>query len=350
MAAPVTRTVRSVRPLAIVLVLACGSGSDSPASPEPYARPAYTFLSETALYANFAARTLAQGVAVFEPAFRLWSDGAEKRRWIQLPAGTAIDTSDMDHWQFPIGTRVWKQFSLGEVPLETRLIERYGGARDEYWMGAFIWDEDQSDARFVELGQKDLLGTPHDAPASEQCGACHNGEPGRILGFSALQLGQDRADAELAQGQPHADTAPWTLARLEGEQRLSSPPPEGASYAPPGDTTAAQALGYLHANCGHCHNPRGTSWPDTQMVLRLAVESPSVEETDLYGSIVNQALQYYRGEGGSLRVTPGDPQASALINRMQARGPKEQMPPLATERADPAGVDLISQWITSLSP
>jgi hypothetical protein len=355
MAAPIRPRIAgvagSVRLLVSVFLLACGSGSESsaPAAPQPYARPVYTSLRETALYANFADRTLAEGVVPFEPAFALWSDGADKQRWIQLPEGTAIDTSDMDRWLFPIGTRVWKQFALGGVALETRLIERYGSERDEYWMGAFVWNADQSDATFVELGQEDLLGTPHDAPASERCGACHNGEPGRILGFSALQLGQSPENAELT-GPVEGGGGQWTLARLQSEERLSAPPPAGPARALPEDATTAAAFGYMHANCGHCHNPRGTSWPDTQMVLRLDVESPSAEDTELYRSVVNQELQYYRGESVNLRVTPGDAQASALVGRMSVRGPKEQMPPLATELVDPVGIDLISQWITSLPP
>jgi hypothetical protein len=39
------------------------------------------------------------------------------------------------------------------------------------------------------------------------------------------------------------------------------------------DPATTAALGYLHANCGHCHNQNGTSWPDTQMMLRSVVIS-----------------------------------------------------------------------------
>ena len=37
----------------------------------------------------------------FTPRYALWSDGAAKRRWIRLPAGTTIDTSNTDAWDFP---------------------------------------------------------------------------------------------------------------------------------------------------------------------------------------------------------------------------------------------------------
>src|SRR5262245_34989426 len=61
-------------------------------------------LSETGLYSNLAAGELAPGVFAYTPAFELWSDAALKQRWILLPAGQQIDTSNMDEWRFPQGT------------------------------------------------------------------------------------------------------------------------------------------------------------------------------------------------------------------------------------------------------
>jgi hypothetical protein len=68
-------------------------------------------LSCTGLYADIATKTLAQGVRSYQPAVPLWSDGAQKARWIELPPGTQIDASDPSEWTFPVGTKVWKEFS-----------------------------------------------------------------------------------------------------------------------------------------------------------------------------------------------------------------------------------------------
>lgn len=323
------------RSTAIALVLAAGAACGSEGGAALAGEPTYTRLSETGLYADIAAAALAPGVREFEPSYKLWSDGADKARWIALPEGATIDTSDMDRWSFPVGTRAWKEFSLAGVRLETRLIERYGSGPADYWMGAFVWDVDGRDAVLSETGAENLLGTEHDAPARDRCPACHNGEPGRVLGFSAFQLTPSSAldlDALVAQG--------W----------LSTPPAAEASYAPGGDAVSAAALGYLHANCGSCHNPRGTAWPDTQMRLRLDVDATSVRTSDVIDSLINQRLQYYRDQDGAitLRVVPGHPESSGLIARMQVRGPKEQMPPLATERVDAAGVATVEEWIASL--
>src|SRR5947209_7643500 len=79
-------------------------------------------LRETGLYAPGSSERIATDALPFSPQYPLWSDGAEKRRWIRLPRGTQIDARDPDHWVFPVGTRIWKEFSLGRR-LETRMLE-----------------------------------------------------------------------------------------------------------------------------------------------------------------------------------------------------------------------------------
>src|SRR5262249_6060034 len=76
--------------------------------PMPPATP-----TATGLYCNIADYSITPGLLPFQPQFVLWSDGAEKSRWIYLPPGTKIDTIDPDHWSFPVGTRFWKEFRYG---------------------------------------------------------------------------------------------------------------------------------------------------------------------------------------------------------------------------------------------
>src|SRR5262245_54168229 len=54
-------------------------------------------LSATGLYADIATKELAAYAQPFAPQFLLWSDGADKQRWVYLPEceGT-IDTTDMN--------------------------------------------------------------------------------------------------------------------------------------------------------------------------------------------------------------------------------------------------------------
>jgi hypothetical protein len=307
----------------------------TPDAPTAYPRPEYTHLYETGLFTDRAMSAVADGIVEFRPRFVLWSDAADKQRWIKLPPGTRVDTRDMDRWTFPIGTKFFKLFSHGSNKLETRLIERYGPGPQDYWMGAFVWNAEGTDAVFAVDGAQDINGTQHDAPAQKLCPACHNGDDGRVLGFSAMQLSRTPSGP--------------TLRDVVARGWLSDPPPADADYTPPGNDVVSTALGYLHANCGHCHNPHGTSWPDTNMNLRLRVGDKTPEDTGAYQSAVGQKLNYFvRQPGIMLRIAPGDPTTSAVIFRMSSRVTKVGMPPLATEIVDMAGVDVVTRWIASL--
>jgi len=328
-----------------LLAAGCGSGPGVPPPPGPYPRPSYVTLAETGLYDDPSAQTVTKDAAAFEPTYRLWSDAASKRRWVRLPPGTQIDSSDMDHWVLPIGTKLWKEFSRDGTLLETRLVERYGEGAEDYWWGSFVWNADQSEATLAVDGAQDINGTTHDAPAQEKCAVCHRGDVGRVLGLSALQMSRPKN----AGGAAAARVGP-TLADLAARGLLSAPPPEGETpYAVPGDATTAAALGYLHANCGHCHNENGTSWPDTQMVLRLETGEHDAATSAVYQSLVDRELQHWRGGAITLRVAAGDPAASAVVARMATRGTEDQMPPLATEDVDDDGVAALRAWIASLS-
>ena len=306
-------------------------------------RPSYTMLSETGLYSNIATKTIAANTMEFEPAHVLWSDGAEKTRWIQLPSGQQIDTSNMDHWKFPIGTKVFKEFAntdAGYLRLETRLIERWGPNPGDFWMGSFEWNSDESDAVFRPLGAQNVRGTNHDLPGESDCIRCHGGEEHRILGFSAVQLSHNKA---------------INLKQLALAGQLTNPPPANTDYPVPGNSTESQALGYLHANCGHCHNPEfatqclnQTGGVANGVKLRVYTTDATVEATDAYTSNVGQPLQFWPHGTITLRIAPGNPDMSAVLFRMESRTETDQMPPSFTEDTDVAGNLLVRAWIMSL--
>lgn len=316
---------------------AAGSHSEEPdwilpvvSWPDPETEKPF-MLSQTGLYRDMVREQLAPDLIAFEPAHPLWSDGSTKRRWVRIPKGSPIDTSDMDHWQMPVGTVFFKEFSRDGVRVETRAIARTGPERFDYWMGAFVWNEAGTDAQFRPAGETNARGTQHDVPTTTQCGTCHNGEAGRALGFSALQLSTE------------------ALAELARAELLSHPPSDDASLSAPGDAAVSEALGYLHANCGHCHNPNGSARPDTNMNLRLDVGQSTPESTNAYLTTVNVELQYFDDTDLEYRMVPGAPERSALIERMRERGTDTQMPPFATELVHDDGVALVTAWIRSLA-
>jgi cytochrome c553 len=279
-------------------------------------------LSLTGLYTDIRAKTLSPRLVEFTPKNVLWSDGAEKHRWFELPEGGQIDSSDMDHWKFPVGTKFFKEFALDGKRLETRLIWRVadtGNREKDTLVGAFLWNEAETDAVFAKDGGQNLRGTEHDAPAADTCWRCHVGEAGHALGLAALQIGDVSA------------------------LPLSAPPAAGTTFAAPNS-----ALGYLHANCGHCHNPEGGAWVDSHMILRLDVDERDATANQVVQSTVGADLEQWINHGYAKRIVAGDPDQSALYARISQRAMNVQMPPIATEKVDDAGVALIRAWIQSL--
>jgi len=291
-------------------------------------------LSQTGLYADIAAGKTMDDLVEYRPAYPLWADGADKRRWMRLPPGARIDTSDPDHWRFPVGTQFFKEFSEGGVPLETRVIERVadtGNDQIDYWMGAFVWKRDGTDAILAPGGAHNVNASQHDVPSQADCWSCHMGEPGHILGFSRVQLSHD-----------DGVNVEW----LERHRLLGAP--LGEPYAIPGDATTAKALGTLNANCGHCHNPNGVAWPDVQMVLRLSGNERTVADTLIVKTTVGVRAVTRTTPARALRIAPGKPDESAVFHRMGRRGDRDQMPPLATKIRDLRGLTAVADWIRSL--
>ncbi|MBT8492288.1 MAG: hypothetical protein KJO07_04445 [Deltaproteobacteria bacterium] len=313
----------------VALVGGCEPFFECPATRSSDYRGLETALSQTGLFADISTEEVDDGVESYRPQFQLWSDGADKRRWIRLPTGSQIDTSDMDAWQFPVGTRVWKEFSRDGVRVETRLIERTGAQLDAWSASSYLWRDDQSDADLQPLGAIDARGTAHDVPAAGECVACHGGRSSYVLGFSAVQLAY-QSDEFL------------TLEDLVDRNLLSAPP--AAVPQVPGNETERQALGYLHANCGHCHNrerPGGDASPcyDPRNILDFwlrvdALDSPEV--TPAYQTAIGS------------KVVPGEPDQSVLIDRVSRRTYIYKMPPLGSDDVDDDAVALLRRWVEGL--
>jgi hypothetical protein len=223
----------------------------------------------------------APGMQAFTPRYPLWTDGAAKRRWILLPAGTSIDASNRDAWDFPRGTKLWKEFAFDRA-VETRLIERLA---DGSWrFAAYVWRDDGSDADLApERGIRALpvAGAPNGryvVPSRNDCLACHEGAPVPVLGYSAVQL----------------------------------------------ETALPPALGYLHGNCGHCHNA-SQAVAGVDMVLAQSAADPAASADATRASVQGRARR--------------------IVERMNSQSPYTRMPPLGVQVPDREGVALVDAFL-----
>ena len=114
--------------------------------------PVPATLSATGLFQNTRALTPAPRLFAYEINAPFWSDHADKRRWIALPAGARIGFAERGDWSLPAGTVAVKHFELAvderdpgrRRRLETRVLvlDGRGGAAGR----TYKWRADGADS------------------------------------------------------------------------------------------------------------------------------------------------------------------------------------------------------------
>lgn len=291
----------------------------------------------TGLYASWATRTIASDVLPYDPGLHLWSDGAAKSRWIRIPAGQKIDTTDMNEWTFPAGTRFWKEFRVGGLKVETRMTWKKSTSNFSWVRTSYAWSQDQTTATELTTGRTNVWGTTYEIPSQSDCTTCHQGRLDGVLGFEAIGLSSPNATGE-------------TMAQLATDNVITTAP--AAPLVIPGNATESAALGWLHANCGtSCHSNSNYALAlSTGFRMRLnAGQLATVMATDTYTTGVGVVSGYQpTPDAGLLRIKPRDTAHSCVHFRDSSRVAGQQMPPLATHIVDTAGVQLVDNWINSL--
>lgn len=306
-------------------------------------------LSQTGLYSDPAAAIVAPGHRSYSPQYPLWTDGARKRRWISLPPGSHIDARNPDAWEFPRGTRLWKEFAF-EQNVETRMIERLPDGRWRYV--SYIWDERGTDAWLAPVDGAKLRpagaapGSTYRVPSQGDCRVCHEGPPTPVLGFSALQLSEER-DPLAPHGEAHgaAGTTLRELVRAGVLRNLPAALLDRAPVIPARSALERAALGYLHGNCGHCHRAADTAVPvDAVFALdALGTDGPMTVLRSLLGG--RSRFRHSAETPPLRRIEPGSADHSLMYLRMASRDARQQMPPLGTAQVDTNALQLIRRWI-----
>jgi hypothetical protein len=308
-------------------------------------------LSQTGLYARGVVGAVDPRNRPFVPQYPLWSDGALKRRWVYVPEGQHIEAIDPDGWEFPVGTRFWKEFSFNGRKAETRML--WKTTEDRWTAATYVWNDDGSEATLApEAGAASSVEVApdriHSVPSRSDCGACH-GSAHEPLGFNRLQLSTDR-DPQAIHAEP-LTAGMLTVKALERERLLSPASGDLWRHPPRINATSANtraALGYLSTNCGTCH--------DGSAAITAAVPSLNYRDVMKDGDAVARSLvgrpsrwQAPGKPGGTLLIDPGSPAESAILLRMKSRRPSSQMPPLGTVIRDEAALRAITEWIAEVT-
>jgi len=280
----------------------------------------------------------AAGLVPFGVNAPLWSDGAEKERFLAIPDGTTITVKPDGDFDFPNGTVLVKTFTLGGKKVETRLFVRHD---DGGWAGySYEWLDDQTDAVLLPSSKKKAVGaqTWH-FPSRSECVRCHTEAAGRSLG---LELGQQNGDHTY----PSTNRIANQLKTLEHigmfAAPLGKPVDQIIAYPDPVGPAAleARARAYLHSNCSNCHRPDGGGRGNMNLVFATPLAATATCNVDPEAGDL--------GIAGAKLLVPGAPDKSLVSVRPHLSG-ANRMPPLGTSLVDEQGLKTIDDYIRSIA-
>lgn len=343
--------------------------------PHTETKPFPRKLSETGLFTSTKDLIPDAGLIPYSVNSPLWSDGAEKERFIALPGDSKIeiDTVTYPHdptypdrgWRFPDGTVLVKTFSMEMEKgnpaslrrLETRILKyrKMPGNDDEYgaqfWSGyTYVWNEDQTDADLLVAEGLDRKLTIKDPgapggqreqvwrfPSRAECTLCHNMAAKYVLGVTTLQMNKVHDYGGKKANQ---------LAVLEKlkvfQNKLAKSPeelPQLVDYRDGAAGSDMRARSYLHSNCAHCHRKWGGGNAEFDLQASIPFSNSNAVNT--------------RPGQGTFKlndpkiVVPGEPDRSMVLERMKITG-LGRMPHVASKVVDQQAVELIGQWIAQL--
>ncbi|WP_246057381.1 SO2930 family diheme c-type cytochrome [Leptospira gomenensis] len=293
----------------------------------------------------------------------LFSDYALKYRTVTLPEGESGSYDPSLIFSLPVGTILTKTFSLPEdfrLPNDNiRIVETRVLIHTETgWRGLpYVWNEAGTDADYRPGGKVEAIsfidanGATQNAnyllPSENQCRMCHetidSGGSKKIvpIGLKARHLNKT---STLSSGANQLDVLKLRNF-LTGVPASATAPRAPNAFDVATGTLEERARAYLDINCAHCHNPNAQSGITSQLFLN--VENANTVHLG-YCKIPGSAGQ---GNGGfTYDIVPGDADHSILKFRLETANAAAMMPALGRSLVHTEGVQLIKDWIDSLTP
>lgn len=315
--------------LALVLVAASPALAEVNAEAILAQRPP-KLLSEFGFFADPGAGLPAGGVVPYRMATALFTDYAEKDRFIYTPAPAPYQVEKA--LEFSVGSAIVKTFRYGGHKVETRVLLH----QEAGWKAfPYVWNEAGTEAELKLAGadltvETDRGAIAYHVPNANQCKGCHvNADKAFVpIGPKVRNLNSGGQLADLV--------AAGVLAEAPADAPAV---PDAFDESQPLDL---RARAYLDVNCGHCHAP-GLPADTSGLYLQW-------EETDpAHLGVMKRPVAAGRGAGAlTYDVVPGDPEASILHYRMAATDPGFMMPEIGRSRVHDEGVALIRDWIAAL--
>ncbi|MCB0846668.1 MAG: hypothetical protein KDE26_25640 [Bacteroidetes bacterium] len=336
----------------LIVLSACTSSSGPGVGKTPFER-----LSEYHFFkGDIANLSPEEGVLPYDLNSPLFTDYAEKARFVWMPKGKSAQYTKDGILNFPEGTALIKNFyyhaDQGDMNspkriVETRLLIK---GSDTWEAHGYIWNDEQTDASLEIVGDIKKVEWTRETgadihldyiiPNKNQCKGCHYNkgilEP---IGPKVRNLNKTYtySDGEKNQLEKWAE-----VGYLTGY----NPGAEHSKVAqwdnPQSGSLHERAMAYLDINCAHCHNPNG---PANTTGLNLVADAPKNASI----GIMKASVAAGQGTGGfDYNIVPGHPEISILPFRMASDNPAEMMPELGRRMVHQEGVELIREWIREM--
>ena len=293
-------------------------------------------------------------VVLYRPASSLFTDYAQKSRFISVPASDKITIEDGE-LNFPVGTILIKNFyypSNFQNPeaerkiIETRLLIQEEDGWEAY---PYIWNEEQTNAvlkvvggerevRFRDVNGEDQV-INYLIPNKNQCKTCHNkSESLQPIGVKIKHLNFEIDWVDTNSNQ----LAHWQelgiLEGFEGKENYQAM----IDYMDTDQVLADRAMAYLDINCSHCHSQEG---PASTSGLFLTFD----QKDPMKLGIMKTPVAAGNGAGSfDFDIFPGKADESILVHRMNSTEVGTAMPELGRTTIHKEGVELIRAWIDEM--
>jgi uncharacterized repeat protein (TIGR03806 family) len=309
-------------------------------------------LSRTGVFAKTTNLIPVAALLPYAPIVPFWSDGAEKLRWVFMPAGKKIKFSTDGEWIFPKGAIFVKTFMLATNEsnpdslrrLETRLLVRddTGGV----YGVVYKWRADNSDADLLATSLTEAIpiktasGTRTQQwyyPSRADCLTCHTANAGHVLGVKTRQLNRDYT---YPSGVTENELQAWSRLGLFDPNLDEASIKHLPALARPDDMTRSltdRVRSYLDVNCAQCHRPGGTV-----AYFDARYDTPLAKQNLIDGNVLIDE----RIDNPHI-IAPNDIWRSILYMRANTTE-AFKMPPLARNEIDAQGMNLLRQWVESL--
>ncbi len=303
-------------------------------------------LSETGVFDDLSTLTPTQGIVPYEINTPLWSDGAEKQRWVSVPNDRLVGYEKNDQWIFRSGTVFIKHFEMemgGGVTrrLETRFLIK--DSRGRAYGISYKWNESGTDANLIPAVETPvdtlefLDGTRRawNYPSRSQCLQCHTEQSDFVLGVKTAQLNRPIT----WNGEHHENQVIlWEEIGLFTETHDFSSMPKMSAISDTAASSLNRFKSYLDANCSGCHQPEAVAPQfDARFSTPIEMQDLIYNDTDGFNSIETNHI-----------ITPGNPNSSELFRRDAEEEASWRMPPLARNMVDGEYIEFLREFIKEL--